>query len=87
VSGTPPRLATVADQAAMSLASTHRLAPYGAGSALPTWRLEKRCCAELAERGASIIYGPIDRPWGVRAAAFLDPDGYVWAFSADIPGD
>ena len=44
-------------------------------------------CAELAERGVSIVYGPIDRPWGVRAAAFLDPDGYIWGFSADIPGD
>jgi lactoylglutathione lyase len=44
-------------------------------------------CADLAKRGVSIIYGPIDRPWGVRTAAFLDPDGHVWAFSADIPGD
>ena len=44
-------------------------------------------CAELAERGVPIVYGPIDRPWGVRNAAFRDPDGHVWAFSADIPGD
>jgi lactoylglutathione lyase len=43
--------------------------------------------ADLAKRGVSIIYGPIDRAWGVRTAAFLDPDGYVSAFSADIPGD
>jgi lactoylglutathione lyase len=44
-------------------------------------------CAELAERGVSIVYGPVDRPWGVRTAAFHDPDGYAWAFSANIPGD
>ena len=44
-------------------------------------------CAELAKRGVSIIYGPVDRPWGVRNAAFRDPDGHIWAFSADIPGD
>jgi uncharacterized glyoxalase superfamily protein PhnB len=26
-------------------------------------------------------------PWGVRNAAFRDPDGHIWVFSADIPGD
>lgn len=44
-------------------------------------------CAELSKRGVSIIYGPVDRPWGVRNAAFRDPDGHIWAFSADIPED
>lgn len=44
-------------------------------------------CAELTERGVSITYGPVDRPWGVRNAAFRDPDGHLWAFSADIPTD
>jgi catechol 2,3-dioxygenase-like lactoylglutathione lyase family enzyme len=42
-------------------------------------------CAELAERGVSIAYGPIDRPWGVRHVAIRDPDGHLWVFSADIP--
>jgi catechol 2,3-dioxygenase-like lactoylglutathione lyase family enzyme len=42
-------------------------------------------CADLAKRGVSILYGPVDRPWGVRNAAFRDPDGHIWAFSADIP--
>ena len=41
-------------------------------------------CADLAQRGVSIISGPLDRPWGMRSAAFLDPDGYVWEVSADI---
>ena len=43
--------------------------------------------AELAERGVSIAYGPIDRPWGVRHVAFRDPDGHLWVLSADIPAD
>ena len=44
-------------------------------------------CAELERRGASIAYGPIDRPWGVRTAAFADPDGYLWEVAADIRTD
>src|SRR4051794_41003241 len=44
-------------------------------------------CAELVERGVAIAFGPVDRPWGVRNAAFQDPDGHVWGFSADITPD
>jgi len=46
-----------------------------------------RFATELAERGVPIVYGPIDRPWGVRNAAFVDPDGHLWQFGSDIPGD
>ena len=35
-------------------------------------------CAELRGRGAELLNGPLDRPWGVRTAAFSDPDGHVW---------
>jgi lactoylglutathione lyase len=42
-------------------------------------------CAELAERGVSIVYGPVDRPWGVRNAGFVDPDGHLWQLGSDIP--
>jgi lactoylglutathione lyase len=35
-------------------------------------------CARLAERGVELLNGPIDRPWGVRTAAFRDPAGHVW---------
>lgn len=35
-------------------------------------------CAALAERGVKLLNGPIDRPWGVRTAAFEDPAGHVW---------
>jgi catechol 2,3-dioxygenase-like lactoylglutathione lyase family enzyme len=34
--------------------------------------------ARLAENGVKLLNGPIDRPWGVRTAAFADPDGHVW---------
>jgi uncharacterized glyoxalase superfamily protein PhnB len=35
-------------------------------------------CAELARRGVTLLNGPVDRPWGVRTAAFRDPDGHAW---------
>ncbi|HET8777745.1 MAG TPA: VOC family protein [Candidatus Limnocylindria bacterium] len=35
-------------------------------------------CAELASRGVQFLNGPIDRPWGVRTAAFADPSGHIW---------
>jgi lactoylglutathione lyase len=44
-------------------------------------------CADLAERGVSIVYGPVDRPWGVRSAGFRDPDGHIWQFGSDIPNN
>ena len=35
-------------------------------------------CGELARQGATLLNGPIDRPWGVRTASFRDPAGHVW---------
>jgi uncharacterized glyoxalase superfamily protein PhnB len=35
-------------------------------------------CAQLAERGVTLLNGPLDRPWGVRTATFRDPAGHVW---------
>lgn len=42
-------------------------------------------CAELARRGVTLLNGPIDRPWGLRTAAFADPDGHIWEVAAEIP--
>lgn len=42
-------------------------------------------CGDLAGRGVSIVSGPLDRPWGMRTAALLDPDAYVWEVAAKIP--
>lgn len=38
----------------------------------------------LRAAGVEVLNGPQDRPWGVRTAAFADPDGHVWEFAAAI---
>lgn len=38
-------------------------------------------CADLQARGVELLNGPINRPWGVRTAAFADPGGHVWEFA------
>ena len=35
-------------------------------------------CAMLVARGVQLLNGPVDRPWGIRTAAFVDPAGHVW---------
>jgi catechol 2,3-dioxygenase-like lactoylglutathione lyase family enzyme len=35
-------------------------------------------CADLASRGVELLNGPIDRPWGIRTASFVDPGGHIW---------
>jgi catechol 2,3-dioxygenase-like lactoylglutathione lyase family enzyme len=35
-------------------------------------------CAELVRRGVELLNGPMDRPWGLRTASFMDPAGYIW---------
>jgi uncharacterized glyoxalase superfamily protein PhnB len=34
--------------------------------------------AELASKGVALLNGPMDRPWGVRTASFMDPAGHIW---------
>jgi catechol 2,3-dioxygenase-like lactoylglutathione lyase family enzyme len=34
--------------------------------------------ALLGSRGVELLNGPMDRPWGIRTAAFADPAGNVW---------
>jgi lactoylglutathione lyase len=41
-------------------------------------------CRELAQRGIALLNGPMDRRWGVRTAAFEDPDGHVWEVAAPV---
>jgi catechol 2,3-dioxygenase-like lactoylglutathione lyase family enzyme len=43
-------------------------------------------CAELAERGVELLNGPLDREWGLRTAAFADPDGHVWEVAQPLDG-
>ena len=35
-------------------------------------------CSRLAARGVKLLNGPIDRPWGIRTASFMDPAGHIW---------
>jgi uncharacterized glyoxalase superfamily protein PhnB len=43
--------------------------------------------AGLAEHGVSLLNGPVNRPWGLRTAAFTDPAGHVWEIAQDLPQD
>jgi catechol 2,3-dioxygenase-like lactoylglutathione lyase family enzyme len=44
-------------------------------------------CSELAGRGAALLSGPADRPWGMRTATFADPGGHIWEIAQELPGD
>lgn len=35
-------------------------------------------CVELKSRGVELLNGPMNRPWGIRTASFMDPAGYIW---------
>jgi len=35
-------------------------------------------CADLSARGVKLLNGPMDRPWGIRTASFMDPAGIIW---------
>lgn len=41
-------------------------------------------CAELRQRGAELLNGPLDRPWGKRTAAFSSPSGLIWEVAQDL---
>lgn len=42
-------------------------------------------CAELAGQGVALLNGPMDRPWGIRTASFVDPGGHIWEIAQDLP--
>ena len=35
-------------------------------------------CVLLVGRGVKLLNGPLDRPWGIRTASFVDPGGHIW---------
>jgi len=41
--------------------------------------------ASVQAKGIDLLNGPVDRPWGVRTASFLDPDGHAWELAQAIP--
>ena len=64
------------------------VASGGAGSSfqLTIWVEDADAAvAELASRGVELLNGPLDRPWGMRTAAFADPDGHVWEIAQELP--
>jgi uncharacterized glyoxalase superfamily protein PhnB len=42
-------------------------------------------CEQPAARGVELLNGPMDREWGMRTAAFTDPDGHIWEVVTKIP--
>jgi catechol 2,3-dioxygenase-like lactoylglutathione lyase family enzyme len=40
--------------------------------------------ATLTERGVALLNGPVNRPWGVRTAAFADPSGHIWEIAQEL---
>ena len=66
------------------------VAPAGSGSAFQL-TLEvadvDQTCRELVEDAIELLDGPMDRAWGVRTAAFADPDGHVWEVAAPIAAE
>ncbi|RAR43812.1 VOC family protein [Paenibacillus sp. MDMC362] len=41
-------------------------------------------CDELKPHGVALLNGPVDRAWGVRTAAFMDPAGHVWEIAQQL---
>ena len=63
------------------------IAPSSAGSrSLLTVTVENvdAAYAALVARGVVFLNGPVDRPWGMRTAAFADPSGHCWELAQKI---
>ena len=43
-------------------------------------------CEQLRIHNVVLLNGPINRPWGRRTAAFLDPAGNAWEVAQEILG-
>ncbi|ELX10172.1 glyoxalase/bleomycin resistance protein/dioxygenase [Janthinobacterium sp. HH01] len=41
-------------------------------------------CAQLRQRGVIILAGPVNRPWGMRTANFVDPAGHSWEVAQQL---
>jgi catechol 2,3-dioxygenase-like lactoylglutathione lyase family enzyme len=74
--------------AAVDLIKPGVVASRGAGSRLqftiPVDDVDA-ACAELASRGVELLNGPMNRPWGIRTASFMDPGGHIWEIAQPLP--
>jgi uncharacterized glyoxalase superfamily protein PhnB len=62
-------------------------APVGSGTTAMYTLFVDDCDAAVElvrSRGVELLNGPVDRPWGVRTAAFADPDGHAWELAQDL---
>ncbi len=41
-------------------------------------------CTKLRARGVELLNGPMDRPWGIRTASFVDPGGHIWEIAQPL---
>lgn len=41
-------------------------------------------CAQLRQRGVTILAGPVNRPWAMRTANFVDPAGHSWEVAQQL---
>lgn len=58
----------------------------GAGAELRLYGADPDACVERARaRDAIVLSAAMDKPHGLREAAIVDDDGYVWAPSAALP--
>lgn len=39
-------------------------------------------CEKLKSHGVTLLNGPMDRPWGIRTASFVDPGGHIWEIAS-----
>jgi catechol 2,3-dioxygenase-like lactoylglutathione lyase family enzyme len=63
------------------------VAPRSAGSRfqLSIWVDDvDAACAELKSRGVQLLTSPVNRPWGMRTATFVDPAGHSWEVAQRI---
>jgi catechol 2,3-dioxygenase-like lactoylglutathione lyase family enzyme len=77
----------LARPAAHELVTPHPVAGTGGGASfqLTIWVEDADALAgDLRSRGVELLNGPIDRKWGVRTAAFADPDGHVWEIAQSL---
>jgi lactoylglutathione lyase len=75
------------DSAAPEVIAPAKVAESGSGSRFAlamTVADVDAACASLTEQGVELLNGPLDRPWGMRTAAFADPDGNVWEIASPV---
>jgi lactoylglutathione lyase len=77
----------LARPAAHELVTPNAVADPGGGASfqLTIWVGDTDSLVDhLKSRGVELLNGPIDRAWGLRTAAFADPDGHVWEIAQGL---